>query len=614
MVLNHLITLGLAGAMIIYVLTKLNKQFGGFLTILLSGYMLFSVYGLQNSAGELFEIIRFGEFELTLITSNAAWFFSVVLLLTYFLVSFFNPFWMKKLINPAAYNLLFIVSMTATLGVFYAKDFLTLFIFYEMVVWASLFIIPMGKSRQSPVLYYTISTIGSFAMLYAIFYLYTTFNTFDIKTIADGLAASESGEYIGVFFILIAGGLTKLGIFPFHTWLPAAHGSAPHTFSPVLSGGLVKVGGFIAFTAVTVIPSMQLFSNHLAVMGVPFEHYLIMLLGAISIVVGTLMAIKQDDAKKLIAYSTVSNSGYILIGLAMSDQTGFAGGMMHVFNHAMASGAMFLAFAAIVYRTGTTKMSELGGLIKKMPLTFAAYLIAIISLAGIPPMSGFASKWLIFQGLSSNGMMFLALAAFFGSVGSFLYVFRPLSAAFLGQLSPRHENVREVPFLMQIPLILMSLLTIFYGIFPGRMLAYISRIQESLGIEGIQIEGTKIIASTGMWDSMVITVVFAGGFFLAALIFFLSPKAKPVDQMDTYTSGEFIYDPDRYHYAKNFYASFENNYGNKKRVEELFDGIATRVHEFGELVKSWFFAGNISVSIFWIALFLTLMYFWGDIV
>ena len=613
MSLNSLILQGMIGSLLVYILTKINKKFGSFLTILFSGYLLFFIYGFQNSTGEVFSLMNIGDFELSLTTSNYAWYFAMVLGITYFLVAFFNPYFINKMVNPAAYNMLFFASFVSTIGVFYAKDFLTLFIFFEIVVWSSLFIIPMGKSRKTPVIYYTISSIGSFAMLYDIFYLYSTVESFDINTVSDAMVESPN-SYILVYFTLIAAGLTKLGIFPFHTWLPAAHGSAPHTFSPVLSGGLVKLGGFIAFIATAVIPSYNIFASDLNIMGVPFENYIIMLLGAIGIVVGTLMAIKQDDAKKLIAYSTVSNSGYIIIGLMLSDQVGFAGGMMHVFNHAMASGAMFLSFAAIAYRTGTTKMSELGGLIKRMPLTFAAYLIAIISLAGIPPMSGFASKWLIFQGLASKGMMFIALAAFFGSVGSFLYVFRPLSVAFLGQLSPKHKNIKEVPLLMKIPLVVMSLLTIFYGIFPGRMLEYISKIQESVGIKGLEIEGTKIIAATGTWDSLVITLVFGGGFMLAAIIYFLSPKAKPVDQMNNYTSGEFIYDPDHYHYGKNFYATFENNYGNKKRVEILFDTIALRVKEFGQLVKTLFFTNSVSASIFWITLFFTLVYFWGDIV
>lgn len=611
MSINSLIAQGMISSLLVYLLTKLNKKLGAFLTVLFSGYLLFVIFGFQNSAGEVFSLIHFGEFELTFMTSHYAWYFAIVLTLTYFLVSFFNPYWMKKMVNPAAYNMLFMVSMVGTVGVFYAKDFLTLFIFYEIVVWSSLFIIPMGKSRKTPVIYYTISSIGSFAMLYAIFYLYHSVGSFDIQAVSEAMSQAPN-TYRFVFFTMIAAGLTKLGIFPFHTWLPAAHGSAPHTFSPVLSGGLVKVGGFIALITATVIPSFKILAGDLQLMGVPFENYLIMLLGAVSIVVGTLMAIKQEDAKKLIAYSTVSNSGYIIIGLMLNDQVGFAGGMMHVFNHAMASGAMFLSFAAIAYRTGTTKMSELGGLIKRMPLTFAAYLIAIISLAGIPPMSGFASKWLIFQGLASNGMIFIALAAFFGSIGSFLYVFRPLSAAFLGQLSPKHKDVKEVPWMMQIPLIIMSFLTIFYGIFPGRILAYISKIQESVGLKGVEIEGTKIIAATGMWDSLVITLVFGGGFMLAAILFFISPKAKPVDQMNTYTSGEFIYDPDHYHYAKNYYATFENNYGNKKRVELFFDAVALRVKEFGEMVKTMFFAKSVSFSIFWIMLFFTLVYFWGD--
>jgi NADH-quinone oxidoreductase subunit M len=448
-------------------------------------------------------------------------------------------------------------------------------------------------------------------MFFAVMYLYSLYQTFDIESISQNLISSPNTAVMAYFVIIIAG-LAKLGIFPFHTWLPIAHGNAPHTFSPVLSGGLVKMGAFIALLVSAIIPTSQIFSTHIHIIGVPYENYIIMVLGAISIIVGTLMAIKQEDAKRLIAYSTVANGGYILIGISLLDQVGFAGGMMHIFNHAMASAAMFLTIGAVAYRTGTTNMSELGGLIKKMPVTFAAYLVAIISIAGIPPTSGFASKWLIFQGLASKGLMFIAFATFFGSIGSFMYVFRPLATVFLGQLSPKHNDVKEVPFMMQIPMLVMSLLTIYFGVFPSHMLGFISKIQASLNLVPISVEGSKIYSFSGMWDSLVITAVFVIGFIIAALIFYTHKKAQPVDQMNTYTAGEFIYDPESYHYAKNYYAPFERLYKNHPSVEKFYDAIALRVNEFGRLVRSWFFSSNASVGVFWISVIITIAFFWGD--
>jgi len=611
MALNSLLLIGLLAAPLTYVLTKVNKKLGSYFTIFSTLFILIFLFGYMNDTGSIFNLISFGEFSLQLVTSNYGWYFSIIMVLTYFLVSFFNPYWVEKLINPASYNMLYVFSVVSTLGVFYAKDFLTLFIFWEMVVWSSLFIIPLGKSRKASVVYYTISTIGSFSMFFAIMYLYSMYQTFDISVISQNLINSPNTAIMAYFLIIIAG-LAKLGIFPFHTWLPIAHGNAPHTFSPVLSGGLVKMGGFVALLASAVIPTSQIFSNHIKIIGVPYENYIVMVLGAISIVVGTLMAIKQEDAKRLIAYSTVANGGYILIGISLLDQSGFAGGMMHIFNHAMASAAMFLTIGAVAYRTGTTKMSELGGLIKKMPVTFAAYLIAIISMAGIPPMSGFASKWLIFQGLANKGLMFMAFAAFFGSIGSFMYVFRPLATVFLGQLSPKYNDVKEVPFLMQIPMLIMSLLTIYFGVMPSHMLTFISKIQSSLNITPITIEGSKIYSFSGMWDSVIVTLVFVIGFIIAALVFYTHKKAEPVDQMNTYTSGEFIYDPESYHYAKNYYAPFERLYKNHPSVEKFYDAIALRINEFGHLIRSWFFSSNVSTGIFWISIIITIAFFWGD--
>ncbi|HPJ22878.1 MAG TPA: proton-conducting transporter membrane subunit, partial [Clostridia bacterium] len=414
--LNLVIIVSVAFAIAAYLVSKVNDKAGAFMTVAGSMFALVTVFLLRNSIGSEMSFLYFN-FNLTV----TGWYFSLVMLTAYSMTAFFNPFWMKKLIYPAGYNFLYLLSMAGTLGVFFAKDFITLFVFWETVVWSSAFIIQMGKSRQAAYVYYVISAIGSMATLFAIMFAYGTTGTFVIDEAFKGLAGYP-GRAIVIFITFIAAGMAKIGIFPFHVWLPSAHGSAPHTFSPVLSGGLVKMGAFVALLSVTAFPAYEIFKDMASFRGIPLPIYFMMALGAISIVVGTLMAIKQEDAKKLLAYSSVANGGYILIGLLMLDQVGFAGGMMHIVNHAVASAAAFLSIAAVAYRTGTTKMSEMGGMIHRMPVTYLVYLIAIISMAGIPPMGGFVSKWLIFQGLADKGLLFLATTAFFGSIGSFLYV------------------------------------------------------------------------------------------------------------------------------------------------------------------------------------------------
>ena len=591
-------------ALLAYVLTKVNKKLGAWITVLASIAALIFVYMLQGAIGTS-DSLGFLKFTLT----EYGWFFSVVMLIVFACVSFFNVYWMERIIHPAAYNFLYIMVLAGTLGAFSAKDFIGLFVFWETIVWGSMFIIPFGKSRKASVIYYAFSVFGSLSMLYGIFYLYSKIGSFDIQYVLA--EAAKNPTYALVAFITIGiAGMVKIGVFPFHLWLPEAHGNAPDTFSPILSGGLVKAGGFAMFLAIAVLPTHRAFASFVQVMGMPLANYILTLLGGISIVAGTLMAIKQEDFKRLIAYSSVANGGYILIGLAMAESLSVGGAFMHIFAHALASAAAFLSVAAVTHRTGTTKMSELGGLIHRMPLTYLVYLIAIISMAGIPPMSGFISKWMLFQSMIDKGMVFVAAAAFFGSIGSFLYVFRPLSAVFLGQLAPKHENVKEAPALMQIPMIILSLLTLAFGIYPRPVLEIISKIEVSVGMSGLRFDGTKILGINGVLDPTIVVLMFGLGFVIALVLFLLHPKSKKVGLMDTYTASEFIYTPELMHYAHNFYAPFERLYENAPSAATWYGMLIRKIEEIGRLVSYSFFSYKPSIAILWIAV-ATIGLLWG---
>ncbi|MBN2557465.1 MAG: NADH-quinone oxidoreductase subunit M [Clostridia bacterium] len=577
-----------------FFVTAANKKAGGFATVAVSLFALAMVLSMKGSVGGEQSFMYLG-FSIT----TVGWYFSVVMLTAYSMTSFFNPFWMKKMIYPAGYNFLYLVSMAGTIGMFFAGDFITLFIFWETVVWSSAFIIQQGKSRKASYVYYVLSAVGSMATLFAIMLAYSVSGTFVIRDAFTGLAGSP-GTALVVFLAFILSGLSKMGIFPFHVWLPEAHGSAPHTFSPVLSGGLVKMGAFIAFLSVTAFPAYEIFGDMLKIMGIPAPIYFLMLLGALSIIIGTLMAIKQEDAKRLLAYSSVANGGYILIGILMLDQVGFAGGMMHLMNHALASAAAFLAIAAVAYRTGTTKMSEMGGMIHRMPVTYLVYLISIISMAGIPPMGGFVSKWLVFQGLADKGLLFIAAAAFFGSIGSFMYVFRPLSAVFLGQLFTRDKDVREVGFFMMFPMVVLTLLTLAAGVFPNIILRVVTEIQKSAGIEPVTLARNTIVTTNGFLDAFRVFIVFGFGFAIAFVLFIVRRKSRKVGLMDTYTSAEFIHTPELLHYSHSFYAPFERLYDKAPDTMNMYKKISAGIAELGGLVEAVFYGGKPAKTIFWI--------------
>jgi len=288
---------------------------------------------------------------------------SIVTLIVFACYGFFNIAWISKAKRPAAFNALSILTLLGTLGVFFSAHLIVLYIFWEIAVLASLFIVPMGKeeSKKATIWYVVISSIGTYLFLYGVFMLHEQYGTFDIFEIGQHIQNASVGFRWAVVILLLAAGIAKSGIFPLHVWLRNVHGNAPDTFSAVLSGQLVKMGSYLLAMILSVFPIANMFAEFYN--GVNILSYILIWLGNISILVGTLMAIKQNDMKMLIAYSTVANSGYILIGLATLHQVGYAGGLFHIINHALAATMIFLSFAAVAYRTGTTKIDEMGGLI-----------------------------------------------------------------------------------------------------------------------------------------------------------------------------------------------------------------------------------------------------------
>ncbi|MCJ7687945.1 MAG: hypothetical protein MUO60_01260, partial [Clostridiaceae bacterium] len=198
------------GGILSYFVTKGNKKVGAYMTILVS-LVAFLILFINRDGFSVGSSFYFFSFKM----SSIGWYFSMIMLLIYVCVAFFNPFWMEKLLHPAAYNFLYLLSLAGTLGLFFSTNFLGVFICWEIVVWSSLFIIPLGKSRKASVLYYGISAFGSFAMLYGILLLYAKYQSFDISYVL-GQVATDPKLATLVFFIIIMAAITKLGIFPFH--------------------------------------------------------------------------------------------------------------------------------------------------------------------------------------------------------------------------------------------------------------------------------------------------------------------------------------------------------------------------------------------------------------
>jgi NADH-quinone oxidoreductase subunit M len=585
-----LLVASLLATPILYLLAKFNTKiaYGAYAALQVFSFIYVFFTGRSNVSYEVIGITERLNFNFGITPTN--WFFaSIVLLIISMSAIFMFP--LKK--SPVKIFLLALVS-AGTLGAVFSQDFLTLMIFWEISTWASLILIIQDKEKslKEAIKYVTIASIGTYSMLFAIFYMLDKLGSIEFSTVAARIGGATVEVQLVILISLGVMVLAKMGVFPLHIWLRGSHSSAPDEFSPILSGALTKIGAFLLFIITSALPSFMIFSKLPVFNGIPVVNYAFALLGGISIVVGTVMAIRMEDAKELIAFSTVSNSGYIVMALSIGGTYATAGGLMHVLNHAMASAAMFMAIAAVAYRTGTTKMHEMGGLILKMPVTFATYLVAIISVAGIPPTSGFVSKWLIYQQLVQNGLPFLAFAAFFGSIGSFMYVFKPLAGIFLGQLKPQHRNLKEVPFVMVVPMAILTLLTVFWGMLPSNAIKTINAVTASVGINAVEVTFSRIVALTGEWDSILVTTVFAVGFFISLFIFMRAKKARQVDLMDNYTAGDFLYTTELYHFSYRMYRPFDRLFEKWPSMEDWLSSLSDKIKELGALLKAIFYPAN----------------------
>lgn len=620
MTVEILLLIALASGLLAYVAGRFSKMLGAVVTIVASMFIFLGVaYMAQDILdGSTFNYnaVEYMPDFVTFTVSYLGIFFALLVTFVFAMVAFFNPFFVDKYKYPAVYSMLYLFSLAGVIGVFFTDNFMVLFFFFEFIVWSGLFLIPLGKSKKAALSYYAFSTAGSFALLYAIFIMKDVSGTYNLHVGLATVSGTAKGNYVMVLLAFAA--FAKLGAFPLNVWLPRALGKAPDAVTAVFSGGLEKLGAFVAILALVKLAPVGdlqgLLGGYTEATFLYASQYVVAILGAMTIVFGTLMAIRQDDAKKLLAYSSMSNGGYILVALSIGGSVGLAGGLYHIIAHALASAAAFLAIGAVSRVTGTTKMSELGGMIHKMPITHMVYLIAIISMAGIPPMGGFISKWLIFQAVIDNGLIFIGVAVFFGSIGSFLYVFRPLAALFLGQELPQHREKSKIPpFFMLLPMIILSLLIVYTGVFPNYILGFINDVMAELGVGALELGKYTIKGNNGVLHPTLIASVFGVGVFIAFIIFIVLKKSRKVGLMDTYTAGNFIYTEELMHYSLDFYAPLERLYEKYITItEDFYKKLENKVVDFGRMVKYFFFTNKPEITVFWIIVIIGFL-LWGDL-
>jgi multicomponent Na+:H+ antiporter subunit D len=346
-------------------------------------------------------------------------------------------------------------------GIVATGDAFNVFVFLEISSLASYALIGMGRDRRaltSAYDYLVMGTIGATFILIGIGFLYMMTGTLNMQDLAARLPAVWDTRTVrtGFAFLTVGIGL-KLAMFPLHLWLPNAYTYAPSVVTAFLAATATKVAVYVLLRFM-----LSIFGIDFSLGRMPLE-YILLPVGLLGILSASLAAIYQVEVKRLLAYSSVAQIGYMVLGIGLASTTGVTGAILHLFNHALMKGALFLALAAVAYRLGSTALQDLAGLGRRMPWTMSAIVMGGLSLIGVPGTVGFVSKWYLVLASLEQGLWPVALLILLGSLLAVVYVWKLVEAAYLTE--PQGDvAVQEAPLSMLLPLWLLVIANVYFGV------------------------------------------------------------------------------------------------------------------------------------------------------
>ena len=404
----------------------------------------------------------------------------------WFLSTWFSFGYLKEDERETKYQMFSLLSLGALLGVCYSGNLITTYLFYEMMTLVTFPLVLHERTKEAvsaglTYLYYSVA--GAFLGLCGIFFLYA--NAMDGDRPGGKLAYLEGGflkagaskaVLLPVICLMLVGLACKAGMFPLHGWLPKAHPVAPSPASALLSGNITKMG--ILFTVRVIFYSVgQEFLQETWVMDV------LLCLSLFTVFMGSMLAFREKLLKKRLAYSTVSQTSYCLTGIYLLSGTALTGALMHVVFHSVIKNLLFLCAGAIIVQTGKKSVSELKGIGRIMPATMRCFTVAGLALVGIPPLSGFISKWYLAEGAIESGLPgFMYLVPVVLLISALLtagYLLTISEDAFFGKTEEETARCPKSMYLLP-PLIIGAILAVVLGIFPDPLTNFLERIVAGL--------------------------------------------------------------------------------------------------------------------------------------
>lgn len=431
-----------------------------------------------------------------------------------------------------------------------AQTTLEFFLGWELMTLGSYFLIIRGKrSMQHGYSYILFSVGGAYAILAAFGLVFAQTGNPLLESLS---LATQNITFI--FSMLAIGFMTKTASLGLHIWLPGAHAEAESDVSPMVSAILLKAG---VFGLMILMISMG-HNPEAARIGLVLGW-----IGALTALIGNLAAAFQEDAKRLLAYSSISQLGYILFALAMMSHLGWLTALVYSINHFLYKAILFLTIGAVVLRVGTHYMYKMGGLIKRMPMAFIAVLIGIIALSGVPPLSGFAGKWLFYNAVLDQGWYFQGAIVFFSGIIAFLYLFKLIYSVFLGQLKDNLRQVKDISVWFAVPIYILIIGIMILSAKPDLILVPLGDIVAQYYPDGqLAWDGGLAKSQYGYWNGtgimITVGIMFAA---LLAWLWSLSRKAQKVGQFNIVYSAEAPERPETTHVSYNMYAGYNKALG-----------------------------------------------------
>ena len=403
-------------------------------------------------------------------------FFGLLIATAVFVAMIYSFSYMSHDDNEPQYYTLFLMLCGGVMGFVLSGDLFNMFIMIEILTFAAVALTAFRNTGfgalEAAFKYLVVGCIGSSCILAGTIMLYAQAHTLNFAQLAAFLPGNLNTATIVAYALLFIGFCTKAFLVPFHPLAADAHGAAPAPVSVLISGVLTKSGlyGIIRLTYV-------LFRT----MDLGTVQFWLVFLGSVSMFVCVTMALAQHDFKRLLAFHSISQIGYVLTAAGLATALGVSSGLYHAMNHTLFKGLLFLCAGAVLHETGTTDLGKLGGLSRKMPQTTVLFLVGAFSISGIPPFNGFASKWMIYQATyqraveSGNiGFLFATIVALVTSTLTLASFVKVTQSVFFGQLPKEYENVQEVSLGMRLAMGILALLCILTGLFPGFVTTYLT--------------------------------------------------------------------------------------------------------------------------------------------